>query len=265
MTFLITKHGALHYCWDYHHGRPPLVFVNSLGADLSMWDPQLDLAEHFSVLRLDTRGHGLSSIPHEAYGIADTGKDVLALLNYLGIEKAGFCGLSMGGMTGQWLACHAPQRFHCFVLCNTAAKIGTQESWNARIRTVEAQGISAILPHVLDVWFTAPYRKANPERMQQMIAMLERARSRGYALACAAIRDADFRAHIKQITSPTLIISGSEDSATTTEDASYLAAEIAGAQVLQLHAAHLSNIEAADEFSCGIRDFILSHQGGAHG
>ena len=114
-----------------------LVLSNSLGTDLHMWDAQiLAFTRHFQVLRYDTRGYGHSQVSEDPYSIEQLGRDMLALLDALDIQKASFCGLLMGGLTGQWLAINAPQRIERLVLCNTAAKIGTPEVWNPRIDTV---------------------------------------------------------------------------------------------------------------------------------
>jgi 3-oxoadipate enol-lactonase len=262
MPFLKTRDVNLHYLFERNEDRPVLVLANSLGTNLSMWGPQAALfKEHFSLLRFDTRGHGLSSIPSDPFGIADTIHDVIALLDHLHLRRASFCGLSMGGMVGQWLAVHAAERFRSFVFCNTAAKIGTAESWNQRIDLVISQGMQAIVPSVLERWFTREYREACPKVIDHTAQMLLQTERRGYTLSCEAIRDMDFRNLVGTIHAPTLAVYGTKDPVTTPEDARSLFEQIPNASTLSLNAAHLSNIEAADAFSRGVLHFLLECQG----
>ncbi|KEZ74475.1 3-oxoadipate enol-lactonase, partial [Pseudomonas syringae pv. syringae FF5] len=137
MSAVQLADGQLNYLLEGPAGAPVLVLSNSLGTDLHMWDNQVPaFSRHFQVLRYDTRGHGKSLVTEGSYSIEQNGRDVLALLDALDIDKAFFCGLSMGGLIGQWLAINAPQRLHKVVLCNTAAKIGNPDVWNPRIETV---------------------------------------------------------------------------------------------------------------------------------
>jgi 3-oxoadipate enol-lactonase len=262
MSFLETRGVRLHYLFERNQDRPTLVLANSLGTNLSMWDAQVArFREHFSLLRFDMRGHGLSSIPSASFGIADTALDVIALLDHLHVHEASFCGLSMGGMIGQWLAAHASDRFRCFVLCNTAAKIGTDDSWNQRIDLVMSKGMQAIVPSILERWYTPRFRESSPEIVERTAEMLLKADPRGYALGCGAIRDIDFRELVGTIHSPTLVVYGTEDPTTPASDAQYLAEKITNACTLALKAAHLSNIEATDTFSQGVLRFLLHCQG----
>jgi 3-oxoadipate enol-lactonase len=238
-------------------GLPVLLMSHSLGADLTMWEPQLAaLAPHARVLRYDARGHGGSSIPDGPYTTADLGGDVLALLDALGIPQASFCGLSMGGVVGQWLGIHAQDRIQRLVLADTAAKIGTEEGWNTRIETVLRNGLNSIIPGTLERWFTAPFRAAQPETIARTAAVLGATSAKGYAACCAAIRDADFRSGVRQIKVPTLIIAGREDPVTSTQDGAFLAEAIAGSRYMELAAAHLSNVEAASTFNAELISFL---------
>ena len=238
-------------------GLPVLILSHSLGANLTMWQPQIDaLSAHFRLLWCDTRGHGQSSIPPGPYTIQDLGQDVLHLLDALEIDQASFCGISMGGVIGQWLGIHAAGRLHKLVIANSAAKIGTAEGWNARIATVLHEGLRNIIPATLERWFTADFRAAQPKVIAAIEAMLQSTDPQGYASNCAAIRDADFRTELHAINTPTLVIAGAHDPSTTPEDGRFLADNIDGSQYVELPAAHLSNVEAAGGFNTALLNFL---------
>ena len=249
----------IHFQLSGQADKPVLVFSNSLGADLSMWNAQAEeFSKHFRILRYDTRGHGQSSRPAGPYSIELLGRDLISLLNELGIESFSFCGLSMGGMIGQWLALNATSRLRKVVLSNTAAKIGSAESWNARIAAVQDDGFNTILPGVLDRWFAPAFHKSRPDLIARTRAMLERTDPEGYAACCAALRDADYRKDISQISTPTLVIVGAHDQATPPADTRILAETIGGARSVELDASHLSNIEAEKAFNTAVLKFLLS-------
>jgi 3-oxoadipate enol-lactonase len=247
----------LHYELSGDASLPLLVLSNSLAVNLAMWEPQIRaLAPHFRLLRYDTRGHGASSIPSGPYTVSALGQDVLNLLDTLEIEKASFCGLSMGGVTGQWLGLNAPSRLHKLVLANTAAKIGTAEIWNARIETVSRDGLDSIVPGTLERWFTPDFRAAQPDTIAATSAMLHATNAQGYVACCAAIRDADFRASVSAISIPTLVIAASYDPVTSPKDGLFLAENITGSRYVELSAAHLSNVEAASDFNAALLSFL---------
>jgi 3-oxoadipate enol-lactonase len=259
MPFAQLPEVQIHYDLAGPAGAPALVFSNSLGATLSMWDPQLPaLQKQFRVLRYDTRGHGQSSVTPGPYAIEQLARDVLALLDELKLERVYFCGLSMGGQTGMWLALNAPARLHKLILCDTAAKIGTPEMWNSRIEAVRKGGMKAISVAVMERWFSAAYRANSPEVVATIKLILERQNPDGYVANCAAVRDFDARETIAAITVPTLVIAGTHDAATTPSDGQYLAEHIAGAQYVELNAAHLSNIEDPEHFASRSSAFLLS-------
>jgi 3-oxoadipate enol-lactonase len=258
MPFLEQSHLRVHYLWDGPEERPVLLLSHSLGATLSLWDPQIpDFASHFRVLRYDTRGHGQSSVPPGPYNFDQIGSDVLGLLDGLGIESAFFCGLSMGGVVGQWLGIHAPGRLKKLVLCSTAAKIGNAETWNSRIDTVLNQGVSAIAPIQVARWFTPEFQANAPEAIARASQLLESADPAGYAACCAALRDMDFREAINNITTPTLAVAGLHDPVTPPADLKYLVEHIPAAQYAELPASHLSNIEASEQFNRTVLRFLL--------
>lgn len=258
MHFADVPGTRLHYRMDGTRGRPVLVLSNSLGTDLSMWEPQMDaLRPHFCVVRYDTRGHGQSGVPPGPYGIEQLGRDVVALLDHLQAERASFCGVSLGGITGMWLGVHAPARIERLVLANTAPKIGTPEVWNQRIATVVANGMGAIAEALLGRWFTPAFAAREPATIARMKAMLERQPASGYVAACAAVRDADLRDALARIAAPTLLIAGRHDPVTTPAEAAYVASRVSGARIVEVDASHLSNIEAAPAFNAALLDFLL--------
>ena len=237
--------------------RPILVFSNSLGTDFSMWDPQLpELSQRFRVLRYDTRGHGQSSVTAGDYSIEQLGRDVLSLLDKLRLDRVHFCGLSMGGMIGIWLGIHSPDRLHRLVLCNTAARIGTKEMWNARIATVRKDAMKPVAAAVVERWFTPEFRAAFPHKVARAQQMLDATPPNGYAACCAAIRDMDHRDAVAQIKTPTLVIYGGKDPVTPQVDAQFLTDNIRGSIKVELFAAHLSNVEQPDAFTQAVNDFL---------
>jgi 3-oxoadipate enol-lactonase len=257
MPFLETKTARIHYLLEGPENAQVLAFSNSLGANYGMWDSQADeFRRNFRVLRYDTRGHGESSTTPGPYSIELLGKDVLALLDALRFESVHFCGLSMGGMIGMWLALHASQRLKRLVLCNTAAKIGTTEGWNARIETVRTNGMKAIAPAVIERWFTAAFREKTPSSVAKIQKAIEDTNPEGYAACCAAVRDLDCRVELGTIRASTLVIAGASDPATPPADGRFLAAQIPGGQYAELNAAHLSNIEDRDGFNNNLRTFL---------
>lgn len=257
MPFVGTNRMRTYFEFSGDTDLPVLVLSNSLGADLSMWNAQIDeFSKHFRVLRCDTRGHGRSETTPGPYSIEQLGGDVVAMLEALKVRRVAFCGLSMGGMIGQWIALHARQYIDRLILANTAAKIGTAELWNARIRTVLEEGMPAVIPLILDRWFTREFRAAFPETVAAAGRMVGAANPLGYAACCAALRDMDTRESVQRIDVPTLVIAGSEDIATSPAEGKFLADRIAGARYLSLHAAHLSNIEASSEFTAAVTGFL---------
>jgi 3-oxoadipate enol-lactonase len=247
----------LHYRFDGPVDAPVVMLSNSLGTELAMWDPQVAaLAADHRVLRYDARGHGLSTVASGPYTIERLARDALGLLDALAIERVRFCGLSMGGMVGQWLGVNASQRIARLVLCNTAARIGPLDLWNTRIENVRKGGMAAIVDAVLARWFTPAFNAASPEAVERTRAMLLRAPPDGYIACCEAIRDMDQCDAIAAIGVPTLVIAGTHDISTPPADGHFLAERIQRAQYVELAAAHLSNIEAAPAFNQALTRFL---------
>lgn len=249
--------GAFFYRLDGPADAPVLVLANSLGTDHAMWDGQMPaLTQRVRVLRYDTRGHGASAVPAGPYTIADLGRDVVALLDALDIAQTNFCGLSLGGMAGMWLAANAPERVEKLILCSTAARMGPPAFWDARIAAVRTGGTPALAASVVARWFTEPFRRKAPEVVDQFERMVASTPPAGYIACCEAIRDMDQRAILPTIHAPTLVIAGSEDAAATPEDGHFLADTIPGARYTELPTAHLSNVEAPDMFLGAVLDFL---------
>lgn len=236
---------------------PVLMLSNSLGTNLSMWDPQIsEWSKHFRILRYDSRGHGLSVATDLGFGIDQLGRDALAILDHLGIAKAHWCGLSKGGMVGQWLATHARDRMGRVVLANTAAQMGPPSLWDDRIATARGQGMDALVGGVLERWFSARFREAEPATVARVGTMLTTTPAIGYATCCAAIRDMDQREAIRSVTNPVLVIIGTVDPATPPAAGHLIAEAIPGARTVELDAAHLSNLEQPEAFTKAVLDFL---------
>ena len=236
---------------------PPLLLSNSLGTTFGMWDAQMPaLTAAFRVIRYDSRGHGQSDAPPGDYSMARLGRDALAVLDSLHIPTAAFIGLSKGGMIGQWLGAQAPHRLTRLVLANTAAYMGPPDAWQTRIEAVRAHGMSAVTEAVLERWFTPGFRDTAPEAVAPVRQMLLATPPEGYAGCCSAIRDMDQRESLKAISVPTLVIGGAQDPATPPAKAQEIATGIAGARLIMLDAAHLSNIEQSQAFTAAVLDFL---------
>jgi len=257
MPFVDAGGTRLFYRFDGPAGAPPLVLSNSLGTNLGMWDPQIGaLAARFRVLRYDSRGHGQSAVPPGPYRIEELGRDLVGLLDALDLERVRFCGLSKGGMVGMWLGANAPERVERLILCNTSAHLPPKELWNARIEAVRSSGMAAVAPQVLERWFTPEFRARAPEPVEKVRQMLLTTPAEGYAACCAALRDMDQRESIASIRAPTLVVVGSRDPATPPEHGRAIAERIREAKVVELAAAHLSNIEAKDGFNEAVLGFL---------
>lgn len=245
---------------DGEEGAPVLVLSNSLGTDHTMWDPQMaELARHFRVLRYDQRGHGASDAPAGAYSMDRLGSDVIDLLDALGLERVHFCGLSLGGMVGQWLAHRAPERIDRLILANTSACMGPPAGWQTRIEGVLAHGMAPLAEASIARWFTP---EANPQAVAPIRAMLLANDPGGYAGCCAAIRDMDQRVTASLNRCPTLVIAGAQDMATPVDHSAVLVEQAADARLCVLQqAAHLSNVEQPAAFLDAMMTFLMPKAG----
>lgn len=239
--------------------KPALIFSNSLGTKYSMWQPQI---EHFQqdhyVICYDTRGHGASSVPQGPYSLEQLGQDVVNLLDHLDIAKAAFCGISMGGLTGQWLAIHKPERFSQVIVCNTAAKIGQEQAWQDRAVLVREQGLAPIAATAASRWFTDPFIQSNPAVVAELSNDLGAGSPEGYANCCEALAKADVREQLSSIQIPVLIIAGQQDPVTTVADGQFMQQRIANSRLFEINASHISNIEQPEAFNQAVQTFLAA-------
>jgi 3-oxoadipate enol-lactonase len=244
----------LHHRLDGPDAAPPLMLCNSLGTTLELWEPQLPaLAAQFRVLRYDGRGHGRSPVPPGPYAIDELGRDALALLDELDIESVSFCGLSLGGMVGMWLASEAPDRVDRLVLGCTAPNLPPREQWLERAATVRAEGVSALADAALGRWFTP----SAPESLRvRFRAMLVGTPAEGYAACCEALAGLDLSERLGAIEAPTLVLTGAQDPVVPSEAGERLAASIAGARHETVPgAAHIASAEQPATFT----QHLLAH------
>ncbi|WP_435069389.1 3-oxoadipate enol-lactonase [Amycolatopsis thermoflava] len=229
-----------------------VVLSNSIGSNLRMWEPQVKpLTDNgFRVVRYDTRGHGQSPVPPGPYSIADLGRDVVELLDTLGVESAHFVGLSLGGMTGAWLGQHAPSRIRSLALTFTSVNPGNVDMWTGRAKQVRAEGMATIAEGSIGRWFTPDWISANPELAEELRQMTATTPAEGYASCCEAIAGLDLTAGLGTITAPTLVISGADDAALPPSHGQVIADGIPGAKFEVIdHAAHLGSYQQAGKFT----------------
>lgn len=253
-------HGlVIHYRWsDTGRGKPVLVFSNSVGTDLRIWDAVTDrLGDSVSVLAYDKRGHGLSDLGAPPYGIADHVDDLAGLIDHLKIGRAVICGLSVGGLIAQGLALARPDLVKGLILCCTGSKIGTADLWDARIRMVEEGGLAAVVEGTMTRWFTPAFRTPDNPLFAGARTMFLRQDARGYADICAALRDADFAAGAGKIAVPTLCVAGDSDGSTPPELVKAMAERIRGSDFAVIDAcAHLPCLEQPGKLAGLITSFI---------
>lgn len=259
MPFANLPDVKIHYELAGAESFPVLAFCNSLGTTLDMWDGQLQaFSRYFRILRYDTRGHGQSAATPGPYKIEQLSSDFMRLLDVLRLDRVYFCGLSMGGSTGMLLGATAPTRFHKLVLCNTVPKFGTPDLWNTRIQNVQRGGMKAVANSVIERWFTPDFRSSHSAEVQKVLDMLQNANPQGYIACCAAVRDADLKQLLKDISVPSLVVAGTVDPAAPPAEGHALSESISGAAYLELEASHLSNIEARDAFNRQVLQFLLA-------
>jgi 3-oxoadipate enol-lactonase len=258
MKVTTSANAELRYEHTPRPGAPALLFINSLGASLEMWDDQLAAcSERFECVRYDARGHGKSTSGDlDEVSLEDLARDALAVLDACGIVRAHVCGISLGGMTAMYLAHKWPDRVLKLVLANTAAHMPPREAWDQRVAAVRAQGMSAVTEPTLARWLTPEFHQTHPEKVDRIRQMLLSADPKGYAACAAAVRDMDLRDALSSITARTLVICGSKDAGTTPEHAQFIADRIGAAKLVTLDCMHLSNVERAEEFNRAMLDFL---------
>jgi 3-oxoadipate enol-lactonase len=253
---------GLHHLMEGQEDAPVLVLSNSLGTTLDMWREQApDLRERFRLLRYDHRGHGGSPVPPGPYTIEELGRDATALLDRLGVERFSFCGLSIGGMVGMWLASEAPERIDRLVLCCTSARFDP-DAYESRAWTVRQHGVTKVADAVLRRWFTPAFRESRPEVVEWAGQMLRDTPPEGYAGCCEAISAADLPGRLSGIRAPTLIIAGAEDLAAPPVRSESICASVPDARLIVLSpAAHLANVEQPEPVTRAILDHLPSEEG----
>lgn len=247
----------INYRFDGETDRPVILLSNSLSATLDMWESQIsDLTEHFRILRYDNRGHGGSDIAPGPYTIERFGRDARELIEALDVQPVAFCGLSLGGMVGMWLAANAPELLTRAVFANTTAYFGMPDLWNERIAEVEAKGMRFGAEATLQRWLTPEFREQNPDIAHKASDMIASNPVEGYVASAAGVRDVDLRSDLPNITTPVLVITGARDPSTPPGMGEAIVEAIPDARLAILDTFHLSNIEKADEFNRLIISFL---------
>ncbi len=234
-----------------------LVFVNSLGSNLRMWEKVLPVFERsYRVLRYDMRGHGQSSAPLGPYSIEELGEDLLFLLNRLGFDRVNLCGLSLGGLVVMWVAINAPQRVRRIILANTAARIGTSEAWNQRIAAAQSMCMASLAEATIDRWFTSSYRDCHVAEMELIRTMIASTDANAYTACCGVLRDTDLRSKLGSIKVPSLVIAGKYDPATPPSDGRALYSALQASSYVELDGSHLSAWEQHEAFAEAAHSFL---------
>lgn len=260
-SFATTSAGTrVAYATTGRQWRPALVLTHSLGSDHHLWQAQIEaLKQQYFIVAVDHLGHGESDVPDGDYQVEDLAGAILAAADAAEVERFHYCGLSVGGLAGQWIAVRHPDRLLSLTLSNTAARIGTAELWQERIDIARTQGLGALVEGVMARWFSPGFDVAQPEQFARSRATLLATDPNGYAGVCAAIRDADLRDSASSIAVPTLVIGGSRDLATPVEQAQWLHEQIAGSRLVELDAAHLGNLDRGPEFTAALDKFLGEH------
>ena len=245
MRFLKANGLVVHYSDQGRRDGPPLVFINSLGCDFRIWSAVAEiLAADFRIILYDKRGHGLSESGPDRTDMADYASDLAALLDGIGVQRATLVGLSIGGLIAQEFYRQRPERVAGLVLCDTAAKIGTDEAWDQRMAEVERGGVESLADATLERWFTADFRLRRSDALAGMRAMLTRTPRQGYLAACGALKRADLQSDAGRIKAPTLCLVGDQDGSTPPDLVRRTAALIPRSRFEILEGAgHLPNVE----------------------
>jgi 3-oxoadipate enol-lactonase len=236
---------------------PVLMMCNSLGTDLHMWDPQAPaFAREFRLVRYDRRGHGKSGVPKGPYTMEQLGRDALAVMDALGLAKVSWCGLSMGGMVGQWLGANAPGRINRLILSNTHSYYPDKAMWDDRIRMAQQKGIAGMVDATMERWFTKEFRERAPDRIAVMRDMFLKTQLDGFLGCCHAVRNMDLRDTHARIAAPTLVIVGAKDPATPPAAGEAIQQAIKGARLASIDAAHISNFEQPQVYVDTVLGFL---------
>jgi 3-oxoadipate enol-lactonase len=242
---------------------PVLVLGNSLGTSAAVWDRQVpEFRQRFRLLRYELPGHGGAPSWPGPYTIGELGAGVLTLLDSRGIGRAAYCGISLGGMIGMWLAAHAPDRITALGLVCTSARLPPAAAWHERAGQVRAAGLASIAAQVVSRWFTPAYAAAAPAVIDAFRAGLEQTEPEGYAGCCEAIAGMDLLADLPAITAPTLVLAGADDPATPPEHGAAIAARIGGARLQVIpDAAHLAAVSSAEAVTAALAGHLAARTG----
>jgi 3-oxoadipate enol-lactonase len=239
-------------------GAPPLLLVNSIGATRTvLWRRQVpELATRFRVITYDTRGHGESAVPPGEYTLDNLGQDAVAVLDAVGIDTAHVCGISMGGITALWLGVYAASRVSSLVVANTAARIGSHQSWTDRVALVKSEGLAGVASQAMPKWFTPAFRERDPGTVDEFRRMVESIPVPGYLGCCAALRNGDLRESIATIAAPTVAIAGTEDLLTPPDALAFVHERVRGSRLVTLPCSHISNAELPAEFNAAVASVL---------
>jgi 3-oxoadipate enol-lactonase len=250
----------LHWREDGDPDGTPVVFANSLGTDLRLWDKVLPLLpKGLRLIRFDLRGHGLSECPQALYSMAELADDAEALLDHIGVRDTVFVGLSIGGMIGQALASRRPDQIRALVLSNTATKMGTAQMWRDRMGAIRSSGIEPVADAILDRWFAAGFRATDNVLLWRN--MLVRTPVSGYLGCCNAIANADLEPMTRVLRLPVLAIAGSDDRACPPELVRQTCAMIPGARYAEIpNTGHLPCVEAPATYAEHLSAFLMENR-----
>ena len=249
----------INYRWDGNEDLPILILSNSLTTNLNLWEEQvLDLTNHYRILRYDNRGHGGSSSPDGEYSLDDISNDILSLMDYLNIQRASLCGISLGGMVGMWLGINAGDRLDKLIICNSSSDLSPPDPWQDRIDMVKRRGMSSIVEAGLIRFLSEEFRAGDSPKISLLREMITSCDVPGYSGCCAAVRDMKLTDQLSKINNPTLIIAGELDPSTPVAHSKIINREIKNSNLIVIGGvAHLSNIEKPAEFNEAILDFLL--------
>lgn len=260
MPVIESRGFPLHVEVEGRQNAPALMLSNSLCTDLRMWDDQIPaFTERFRVVRYDRRGHGRSGVPNGPYSVDDFGRDALAIMDGLGLGTVHWCGLSMGGMVGQWLGANAPERIDKLVMSNTHSYYADKAVWDQRMKLARENGMAAAAGPAMERWFTKEARERRPDKVALIQRMFAETSLDGYLACCSAIRNMDMRPTHPRIKAPTLVIVGLQDPATPPAAGEVVARRIPGATLATIDASHLSNIGQPKAYADLVLNFLMRH------
>jgi len=259
-----SRTGALAWTEVGDRSDRTLLMIHALGGDRQMWERQLpSLAAIRRVVMVDLPGHGTSTAAPGPYAVRDLGEDMLDIATGAGADRFDLCGMSLGGLISLWMAARAPDRVRSLIASNTAARIGTEEIWQARIDAIAEGGMAAVPEQALGRYFTPDFAAADPGTFERTTRTLLSTDPAAYMSCCAALRDADLRELVEAIQCPTLVIGGSKDISTPPEDSAWLHDHIAGSELALIDGApHFANLEKHEEWTAVVTAFLVKQQEG---